>query len=295
MSKEMWSENVVVTPEIARQLLATVREDQRKLDLKRVNRYAALMADGQWPVTGASLQIDTDGYMIDGQHRLHAVVRSGVSIKFMITHDVPPESFDYIDRNGVRTAAQFYQGKNVNLSMSGARYVWQVEHHLTYNNTVSPFAWSRLAPHEQVEYAYSWPELEEWSTLVKAVSFKRSIISVPGRLLMPVIMQAARTPWHTQIEDFILGLREGINLGETDPRLLLRSQLVNDPAKFAHTSLSDIGYSLIVKTWNAYVQREVVARPLKVLKVGPTERRYTVLGSQADAERHLEPLLFSGS
>jgi hypothetical protein len=47
------------------------------------------MKGGNWSLTGQGISFDVDGNLLDGQHRLAAVVRSGVTISMIVLWDLP--------------------------------------------------------------------------------------------------------------------------------------------------------------------------------------------------------------
>ncbi len=53
-----------------------------------VAQYADDLRNGRWEVTLQGIAINTEGKLIDGQHRLSAVVKSGCTVPMMVTWDV---------------------------------------------------------------------------------------------------------------------------------------------------------------------------------------------------------------
>ena len=85
----------LITPEIARQLLLRNRiEFQRKLKMRVVNSYAQDMKAGLWQKNGEPIHLDSDGRLVNGQHRLRAIIESGVSIELYVIHNVDATLFD---------------------------------------------------------------------------------------------------------------------------------------------------------------------------------------------------------
>ena len=97
------TEIVSVTPEIAKTWLATNARN-RVVRKGMVRRYARDMAEGRWCLTHQGIAFDRDGNLIDGQHRLKAVVLSGATIKMAVVRGCDPESFVVLDSGGVRTS-----------------------------------------------------------------------------------------------------------------------------------------------------------------------------------------------
>lgn len=94
-----------VTPEIARRWLLTRAAQQRSLRPHRVGQYARDMRQGRWSLTHQGIAFSDAGHLIDGQHRLAAVIEAGVSVDMMVTRGLPSETFVGMDRGMLRSAA----------------------------------------------------------------------------------------------------------------------------------------------------------------------------------------------
>jgi hypothetical protein len=80
---------------------------QRGLSKSRVAQYAKDMMIGRWQATPtAGIAIGVDGLVIDGRHRLHAIVKSGKTVLIYVTKNVPFENFSVIDIGMGRTPHQ---------------------------------------------------------------------------------------------------------------------------------------------------------------------------------------------
>lgn len=123
-----------VTPEFAANILKSKNPRNRSISNSRVAGYAADMARGHWPVNGEPIILDEDGNLIDGQHRLAAIVMCGKSIQLLVVRGVPKEyknglmilTQDTIDRGSVRGVGQqlqmahgFKNGNNVATTARG--------------------------------------------------------------------------------------------------------------------------------------------------------------------------------
>lgn len=103
-----------ITPAMARKYLER-NTHNRSLSQPRVDRYAADIRNGKWKLTASSIQFDKSGKLIDGQHRLHAVVKANKAAKFTVAEDLDEDIFDVIDTGKNRTAGDL-------VSMSGVKY-----------------------------------------------------------------------------------------------------------------------------------------------------------------------------
>ncbi len=82
---KVWIETV--TPDRAAKILES-GADNRKLRTHRVQRYASDMAKGKWRLTGESVRLDEKGALLNGQHRLRAVIMSGATVAMMFVTGV---------------------------------------------------------------------------------------------------------------------------------------------------------------------------------------------------------------
>ena len=93
-----------ITPEIARKLLEG-NHGNRPVRESRVVQYAQAMTEGLWKTSHQGVAISPTGRLLDGQHRLHAIVRSGVTVTMQVSRNVPDENFRIIDGGVSRSIA----------------------------------------------------------------------------------------------------------------------------------------------------------------------------------------------
>lgn len=98
-------EIISVTPDLARQWLATNATNNRKISKKTVNTYARDMIAEKWEMTGEALKFDTTGRLIDGQHRLSAVIASQKTVQMAVIRGLAPEVMDVLDTGKSRSGA----------------------------------------------------------------------------------------------------------------------------------------------------------------------------------------------
>jgi hypothetical protein len=103
-SIESKDERVIVTPEVAGYMLAYNGRNRPISDTK-IKRLSAKMAAGQWIFTHQGLGFSNEGVLIDGQHRLSAIMTSGVTCEFIVTYGLDPLTFDHVDTEGGRSAS----------------------------------------------------------------------------------------------------------------------------------------------------------------------------------------------
>lgn len=95
---------VTITPQMA-ELMLEKNIANRKVNQANVNRIAADMATGNYKLNGETIKISTNGEILDGQHRLLASVKSGMSFQTYIVYNVEREAVGTIDMGKGRSVA----------------------------------------------------------------------------------------------------------------------------------------------------------------------------------------------
>jgi hypothetical protein len=63
----------------------------RPIKEKKVLEYMGEMRDGHWRLNGKTICFDRNGRLLNGQHRLSAVVRSGVPLTTVVVRGLDPD------------------------------------------------------------------------------------------------------------------------------------------------------------------------------------------------------------
>lgn len=103
-----------VTPELAERFLENNYYKQRSIKTNKVKEFARDIKEGRWnEVIFNPIKFTRDGELIDGQHRLAAIVDSGVPIWIGVQEDLTEYDFNFIDIGSKRIASDFIkQEKN---------------------------------------------------------------------------------------------------------------------------------------------------------------------------------------
>ncbi len=94
-----------ITPTMAAKWLKESNTKNRRIRKNHVRALSAAMARGEWVKTHEAIAFDTGGEMVDGQHRLHAVVDSGVTIPCLVVTGLSPLVRRQVDGGAPRTIA----------------------------------------------------------------------------------------------------------------------------------------------------------------------------------------------
>jgi hypothetical protein len=118
-----------ITPELAEQYLATQKINRAPTNY-RVKDYADRMKRGEWHIS-QPIMFSEDGDLFDGQHRLMAVIESGVTCDFLVLRGLPSETRLYVDIGQTRKVYQIAEimglggSLNTKLATTKAMFIGQ--------------------------------------------------------------------------------------------------------------------------------------------------------------------------
>lgn len=99
-----------ITPTEAEIMLATTPPGgNRHLRLSHVDTLATLIRKGHWIISHQGVGFNKMGQLIDGQHRLSAIVQSNTPVQIMVTLGLDTETLDAVDRGSLRTIGDIIQ------------------------------------------------------------------------------------------------------------------------------------------------------------------------------------------
>lgn len=252
-----------VTPAIATQWLST-NTANRPLSDAAVAKYASAMAKGEWKLNGEPIIFSADGKLMSGQHRLHAVVHSGVTIESLVVTGVEQEVFDTLDTHRPRSAADVLSMKgytNTRKLASAIRaYIKQL---VSYNDA------RNINNHEIAECIDANPEIAQW--FAKYASSKRILPSA----VVGIIALIHQLHGLSVAEDFYSKAVLGLNIDVTDPEYLLRERFLNKNTGTTFSQETEL--ALIIKAANA----RIAGKTIKRLGVKPSEQMPRLTGVMA--------------
>jgi len=127
------TEWVLVDPDKAREYLDD-NDANRMMRQRVVNAYARDMLRDEWMVTGEAIKFSTSGELIDGQHRLQAIIESGKPQWLLVIRGLDPATKAVIDTGAPRTAGDALKlvglgGSNVFAVAAAARLLvlWETD------------------------------------------------------------------------------------------------------------------------------------------------------------------------
>jgi hypothetical protein len=211
-------ELVNVTPDIAEMYLAN-NGHNRPLNRNRVSSLSAAMQSGEWKLNGETIILSETGKLLDGQHRLKAVVHYGKPVDLLVARGAPDDSFITIDTGKTRSTGDILHMTGVNdggISAAVAKLLWQM---LRRQSLQTPAPASYL-----IKVLDRYPSAKKWIAAT-AGSKVNTVTSRSCLVLACVYLEdIAQKPYDAG--RFFKAVTEGANLPEGDPVLALRNRLI---------------------------------------------------------------------
>lgn len=244
-----------ITPKIAaRMLKRSLNVHQRDLSQVNVDIFANAMLRGKWEFNGAPIIIGTGGKLLDGQHRLRALIQSGISREFVVVRGVASDTFGTIDtgaRRGLKDVLSIGNEKNAPILATA------INTHAAYTNGRS-FA-TKMRRHsatypELVTYLEENPSLRGSVKFVAGFANKLINMIKLSRGSLAALHALFSSKDRPYADEFITKLVNGEDFtrGKTDqPVKAVRSKLIADATQRA-ASLSQSQKCVVVTLgWNA--------------------------------------------
>jgi hypothetical protein len=242
---DVWAQYVYVTPAVAERMLE-LNTHNRNMRERTRDAYARDMHADNWPFNGDTVCFGRDGdvldaILLDGQHRLNAVIASGASLWMLVVYGLEVATQETMDNNIVR----------------------QVADHLRINGVPNGNHVAALARKVMLwEYGiYALKGSIKWTTteLLDLVDEDDRIVTsaawaavnarhydAPGS-----IVSLAHWLFHQRDAEqgsyFMTRWADGVMLEEDDPIRRLRLRLAKDDRVTEAETLA-----LVISAWNAY-------------------------------------------
>lgn len=252
----MTTKMVRINAEIAAEMLKG-NIDNRAAAKAHVKFLALQMLEGKWKFTGDPIKISKTGKVLDGQHRLMAIVQSQTEHDFLICYDLENEIFDVLDTGKNRSAGNVLSIKGFERYTSVAALAKMI---IRYNKGQfsglligsGAEGLSRAVTNQEVLAFAESNDLMPYIRFGHVLNDKCKILTGTVYafffyLFTNIDEQAANV--------FFEKLVSGVNLTEKDPVLYLRNKLFEDMgANNKMNARSKLGY--VIKGWNLYRKNE---------------------------------------
>jgi hypothetical protein len=265
MSTEPTVQIIEVDPAMAESWLAK-NPNNRNLRMPVVQSYARDMLAGNWMLNGETIKFDQDGKLIDGQHRLTAIVTADVTVSMVVMRGVDADVMDTVDVGAKRTYADALrlQGEDNTTTLAAVvrrAVMWQ-KGARTNTGAVRPTA------REMNTFVTANPQIRTSADVAARYSTRSllpaSVIGLCHWLFSPLDPDAA--DW------FLARVSDGDGLAKDDPIAALRNRIVKMRVGGGRVNETE-ALALVIYSWNAFRAGEARTK-LQMPKGGLTPENF---------------------
>lgn len=254
---------VTITQEMAKNLLLN-NPKNRPIKRRHLEFLSEEMRCRRWKFNGDTIRIATDGSLIDGQHRLEAVARTGVSIQTLLVDNLDPDVFDTIDSGAKRSAGDTLSvvGERNGRNLAAALVVAD---ELLIGKT-DFFRTIRVSNSEILNMLDRHPNIR------KSLYWGR----IMCRLAPPSITVALHYIFsrsnQEQADCFFRAVASGQSLEIFNPALVLRERLIDNATAKGKVSRRYMA-ALFIKAWNSWLAGTKL-KNLRFREVGESPEKF---------------------
>jgi hypothetical protein len=238
---------VMMTPEIASLWRLTSKARQRSKREAVSDAYARDMAEDRWLFNGETIVKDKNGNLLQGQHRLEGVEKSGKAVLMLLVEGVEPEVMPTFDTGLPRYYFDMLKVagySNVMAVSSITRAMWQWDR----GRYMMVIAGGTERPSRAELDAYLAAHEDEIQAAAAYADRLKAVVPLPASVLGTATIILGRID-ATAAAEFFNGLAYGADLGEDHPILVLRNQLTRTLRRREKPSV-DERRALLFGTWN---------------------------------------------
>ncbi|MED7948365.1 hypothetical protein [Streptomyces sp. BE303] len=249
---------VYVTPNIAKDLLSRAMVN-RRLDWGQVDFLVDSIIRDEWQLTHQGIALDGPleaGCLLDGQHRLNAIIKAGIPVWIYVFEGLPRTAFPVLDtgkrRSGVDT-----------LSSTGEKYLPLLHstiRHVLLFKAMPDSSWTgngaRIA-NGRILAGYNEDSEMYREAVVAGRDISKHVFASQTAAAVGYFVTTEAAP-AVKVGSWIEGLTSGANLEVGDPRLaLLKVPHIQRRGPRRRYSMRE-QVALYIKSWNAWVQEEKI-------------------------------------
>lgn len=238
---------ILVSPSLAREWLdKNIRN--RPINENHVLQLKRRMDNGEWVLNGQPIVFGSDGSLLNGQHRLNAVVKHGNGVLFDVRFGVKPSTFDTMDDMNARSASDV-------IALSGSKYHVALASAIKlYNAIIQGVGYVQLRSKMSNKEVLSW--YMENKEIYQSAILGAKYYDWSGRILPASHITAFHFIFSKidsrKADIFFEKLATGVGLEYGNPVLTLRNLLIRYANDKNAKMKNNAKLIYVIHTWNAF-------------------------------------------
>lgn len=260
-------ECVLITPEIAKELLKT-NHNNRACREYVVEKYKNAILNDEWQFNGETIKLSKSGVLLDGQHRLHAIVEANKPVKMLLARNLDDNVFNTIDVGfsrhpgdilTVHTQGQCKNPKNIASALKLINsFVYSEHPQKRYEYVLNKKRELDISPSRLVSLYDVYTDITDNYYFILKLKDAWQFTTLSVAIGMYTIMKRIDL---CEADRFWLSLNSMSNLSNDNPINVLHKYLVSYAIN--HGGKKPPRYNivaLICETWNAFLDNKTLSK-----------------------------------
>lgn len=268
----MEAEIMTVTPAMAREWLK-LNTNNRILKRHHIQAIANDILAGAWKVNGEAIKWSGTA-IVDGQHRLHAVILADTPIQTLVIRGVEEDAVATMDTHAKRTLSDHLhlKGEKNYRHLAGA-----VNYILKYRESKGTMN-RETTVSEVLKFIDENPLIRRSVSIISPVVTATRFSAQTAAALHFLFAEAAS---EADADEFIRLWASGEALTSGDPIFMLRKRLIEDLGKTHRHLPARYKQAIVIKAWNAWIRGDSISQ-LKWVPGGAKKESFPTIAGTVD-------------
>jgi len=248
----------LVTPELAESYMK-MNTFNRPLNVRRIAAIVNAMDRGEWVDNGDAIRFSKTGALLDGQHRLAAIIKTGVAQNYVVISDLDDDVFTTIDTGKPRNTSDVFAISGIRNYTTAAAITRAF---LSWQKMGNPFDMppERRPSNDEVLTAYqNDARFEKATSFIVGHKWLRNYMS--ASICGFVYLSALHADEESEMTSFLTEMNEPSPTPKSNVPRLLREKLIENRASVRRLNAETV-LALVIRSYKSY--RE--GKTLKLLR-----------------------------
>lgn len=238
----------------------------RKCSEPVVAKYAKAILAGEWLMNGETIKFDDQERLLDGQHRLRAVIRANTAVEMCVVRGLPGKAFKTLDQGKARKASDclyILKYKNPHALAAAGRMMFAYERQWPgKTNSFRP-----VSNDELLETIKRHPGLVKSADAYMRKPFFTKLIPHSVGMLAFYLAGKVNSTLAAQFFVELAGGKYEADKPDYPPRVL-RDQLTKTSLEYIKPNTTT-KLAWVIQSWNAFAAKKPLARLSRIIEAVP--------------------------
>jgi len=241
-----------ITPDFAESVLETKNSNNRGLKPANLKRLITAIDNDEWILTNQGIAFDKDGNLLDGQHRLQAIVKTGKTLPIMVARNMDPKIFNCVDTGTARTAADglFIKGCTNPTKIAAGIKVYFLYQRFPKGS----WTYATIPTHTEIANEYNLNR-ELWDDITEKINFCHRKFHFFNLSVAVAMYKLIKDKNYSEeiLDEFWTQFAEGTNLDIDNPILSFRNQMMQKGFRHRGSSYQRYQLNAFIRLFNFWI------------------------------------------